>query len=129
MSVPPVDKIDKVPNDVWDVLFQNFLSPELLHRLDTPVMDEGAIEEFEKWSDDENEVVSSTSNREDAALVPVTLTRFRTVTNDQLETAVKKRIPKGMQKSINRQVSMGVLPFIREKLPVQHSCLKKILNS
>ena len=48
MSVLPVDKIDKVPDDVWDVLFRDFLSPELLHRLDTPVMDKGAIEEFEK---------------------------------------------------------------------------------
>ena len=55
--MPPVDK---VPNDVWDVPFQGFLSLELLHRLDIPVMDEGAIEEFEKWSDDENKVVSST---------------------------------------------------------------------
>ena len=99
MSMPPINKIDEVPDDMWDMLFQDFLSPELLHRLDTPVMDEGAIEEFEKWSDDENKVVSSTSTREDATLVPVTLTRFRTVTNDQLETAVKKRIPKGTQKS------------------------------
>ena len=94
MSVPPVDNTDKVPDDVWDVLFQSFLSPELLCGLDIPVTDEKAIEEFEKWSDDENEVVSSTtSTSEEAALVPVTRTRFRTVTNDQLETAVKKRIP------------------------------------
>jgi len=99
MSVPPVDKIDEVPDNLWDVLFQGFLSPELLRRLDIPVMDEGAIEEFEKWSNDENEDVSSTSTSEEAALVPVTRTRFRTVTNDQLETAVKKRIPKGTQKS------------------------------
>ena len=66
-------------------------------------MDERAIEEFEKWSNDENEVVSSKlttySTSEEAALVPVTQTRFRTVTNAQLETAVKKRIPKGTQKS------------------------------
>ena len=47
MSMPPVDKIDEVPDNLWDVLFQGFLSPELLRRLDTPVMDEGAIEEFE----------------------------------------------------------------------------------
>ena len=100
--MPPVDKIDEVADDVWDVLFQGFLSPELLRRLDIPVMDERAIEEFEEWSDDENEVVSSTtSTGEEAALVPVTRTRFRTVTNDQLETAVKKWIPKGTQKSTN----------------------------
>ena len=103
MSVPPVDKIHEVPNDVWDVLFWGFLSPELLRGLDIPVMDERAIEEFEKWSNDENEVVSSKlttySTSEEAALVPVTQTRFRTVTNAQLETAVKKRIPKGTQKS------------------------------
>ena len=48
MSVPPVDKIHEVPDDVWDVLFQDFLSPELLHGLDIPMMDERAIEEFEK---------------------------------------------------------------------------------
>ena len=101
MSVPPVDKIHEVPDDVWDVLFQGFLSPELLRGLDIPVMDERAIEEFEKWSDDENEAVSSTtSTSEEAVQVPVTRTRFRTVTNDQLETAVKKRIPKGTQKSV-----------------------------
>lgn len=70
MSMPPVDKIDEVPDNLWDVLFQGFLSPELLRRLDIPVMDEGAIEEFEKWSNDENEVVSSTSTSEEAALVP-----------------------------------------------------------
>ena len=29
----------------------------------------------------------------------MTQTCFRTATNDQLETAVKKRIPKGMQKT------------------------------
>ena len=63
-------------------------------------MDERAIEEFEKWSDDENEAVSSTtSTSEEAVQVPVTRTRFRTVTNDQLETAVRKRIP--TQKSTN----------------------------
>ena len=57
-------------------------------------MDKRAFEEFEKWSGDENKVVSSTtSTSEEAALVPVTRTRFRTVTNDQLETAVKKQIP------------------------------------
>ena len=67
-------------------------------RIHTPVMDEGAIEEFEEWSDDENEVVSSTST-EEAALVHVTQTCCQTVTNDQLETAVKKQIPKGTQKS------------------------------
>ena len=78
MSVPPVDKIDEDPHDVWDVLFQGFLSPELLRWLDIPVMDERAIEEFEKWSSDENKVVSSTtSTREEGALVPVTQTRFR----------------------------------------------------
>ena len=62
MSVPPVDKIDEVPDDMWDVLFHGFLSPELLRGLDIPVMDKRAIEEFEKWSDDENEVVSSTTS-------------------------------------------------------------------
>ena len=63
-------------------------------------MDERAIEEFEKWSDDENEAVSSTtSTSEEAVQVPVTRTRFWTVTNDQLETAVRKRIP--TQKSTN----------------------------
>ena len=99
MSMPPVDKIDEVPDNSWDILFQCFLSQKFLHRLDIPVMDEGAIEEFKKWSDDENEDVSSTSTSEEAALVPVTRTRFRTMTNNQLETAVKKRIPKGTQKS------------------------------
>ena len=101
--MPPVDKIHEVPDDVWGVLFRGFLSPELLRRPDIPVMDKRAIEEFEKWSNDENEVVSSKlttySTSEEAALVPVTQTRFRTVTNAQLETAVKKRIPKGTQKS------------------------------
>ena len=63
------------------------------------MIDKRTIEEFEKWSDDENEVVSSTtSTSEEAALVPVTWIRFQTVTNDQLETAVKKQIPKGAQK-------------------------------
>ena len=65
-------------------------------------MDERAIEEFEKWSDDENKVVFiklTTSTSEEAALVPVTRTCFWMVINDQLETAIKKRIPKGMQKS------------------------------
>ena len=101
--MPPVDKIHEVPDDVWDVVFQGFLSQELLRGLDIPVMDERAIEEFEKWSDDENEVVSSTTSTsgELTALVPVTRTRFRTVTNDQLETAIKKWIPKGTQKSTN----------------------------
>ena len=41
------------------------------------------------------------STSEEAALVPVTWTRFWTVTNDQLETAIKKQIPKGTQKSTN----------------------------
>ena len=59
MSVPPVYKIHEVPDDVWGVLFQGFLSPELLRGLDIPVIDERAMEEFEKWSDDEDEVVSS----------------------------------------------------------------------
>ena len=90
--MPPIDKIHEVLDDVWDILF-GFLSPELL--LDIPMMDERAIEEFEKWSDDENEGVSSkltTSTSEEAALVPVTLTHFRMVTNAQLKIAVKKRI-------------------------------------
>ena len=101
--MPPVDKIHEVPDDVWDVVFQGFLSQELLRGLDIPVMDERAIEEFEKWSDDENKVVSNTTSTsgELTALVPVTQTRFRTVTNDQLETAIKKWIPKGTQKSTN----------------------------
>ena len=101
--MPPVDKIHEVPDDVWDVVFQGFLSQELLRGLDIPVMDERVIEEFEKWSDNENEVVSSTTSTsgELTALVPVTQTRFRTVTNDQLETAIKKWIPKGTQKSTN----------------------------
>ena len=56
------------------------------------------MKEFEKWNDDENKVVSSTtSTSEEAALVSVTRTRFWTVTNNQLETAVKKWIPKGTQ--------------------------------
>ena len=42
---------------------------------------------------------STTSTNEEATLVPVTQTCFPTVTNDQLETAVKKRSPKGTQKS------------------------------
>ena len=53
------------------------------------MMNERAIEEFEKWS-------TSTSG-ELTALVPVTQTHFRTGTNDQLETAIKK----GTQKSTN----------------------------
>ena len=75
------------PDNVWDVLLQGFLSPELLRGLDIPVMDKRAIEEFEKWSNDENNVVSSkltTSTSEEAALAPVTWTRFRTVINIQL---------------------------------------------
>ena len=80
-------------------VFQGLLRPELLRRLDIPVIDKRAIEEFEKWSNDENEVVSSTtSTSEEAALVPVTWIRFQTVTNDQLEIAIKKQIPKGAQK-------------------------------
>ena len=77
MSVPLVDKIHKVPDDVQDILFEGFLSPEPLRELDTPMMEERAIEEFEKWSNNENEVVSSkltTSTTEEAALVPVTRT-------------------------------------------------------
>ena len=96
MSVPHVDKIEEVPHDAC---FSSLLRPELLRRLDIPVIDKRAIEEFEKWSNDENEVVSSTtSTSEEAALVPVTWIRFQTVTNDQLEIAIKKQIPKGAQK-------------------------------
>ena len=63
-------------------------------------MDERAIEEFEKWSDNENKVVCSTTfTSEEAALIPVSWTRFWTVDNDKLETAVKKWIPEGTQKS------------------------------
>ena len=70
-------------------------------------MDERPIEEFEKWSDDENEGVSSTtSTSEEAALVPVTQTHFQTVANNQLETAVKKRITKGVQKSTNWEMNV-----------------------
>ena len=70
-------------------------------------MDEGAIEKFKKWSNDENKVVfSTTSTSENAVLVPVTRTRFRIVTNDQLEIAIKKRIPKGMQKSTNWRMNV-----------------------
>ena len=77
---------------------------------------ERAIEEFEKWSDDENEVVSSTtSTSEEAAPVPMTRTHFRTVTNDQLETAVKKRIPKGTQKSTIGEGMCGVLGATSER--------------
>ena len=102
--MPPVDKIHKVPEDAWDVPFQGFLSPDPLRGLDIPVVDKIAIEEFDKWSDDENKVVSSkltSSTSEEAALVPVTPTHFRMVTNAQLETAVKKWIPKGTQMSTN----------------------------
>ena len=129
MSVPPVDKTDEVPNDVWDVLFQDFLTPELLRRLDTPMMDEGAIEEFEKWSDDENEVVSSTSTCEDAALVPVTLTRFQTVTNDQLETAVKKWIPKGTQRSYKQAGFNGCFTIHSGKVTCATQLFEEMLNS
>ena len=77
-------------------VFQGLLRPELLRRLDIPVIDKRAIEEFEKWSNDENEVVfSTTSTSEEAALVPVTWIRFQMVTNDQLEIAIKNQIPKG----------------------------------
>ena len=41
------------------------------------MMGERAIEEFEKWSNNENEVVSSTTSiSEEAPLVPMTRTRF-----------------------------------------------------
>jgi len=43
MSVPPVDKIDEVPNNIWEVLFQGFPSPEILYILDILAMDEHAI--------------------------------------------------------------------------------------
>ena len=53
MSTPLVDKINKVPHDVWEVLFHDFFSPEILRGIDVPMMDEAAIEDFESWSDDE----------------------------------------------------------------------------
>ena len=86
--MPPVDKIHEVPGDVWDVVFQGFLSQELLRGLDIPVSS-----------------TTSTSGKL-TALVPVTRTHFRTVTNDQLETAIKKWIPKGTQKSTNWGVNV-----------------------
>ena len=113
--MPPIDKIHEVPEDTWDILFQGFLSPEPLRGLDIPVMDKRAMQEFEKWSDDENKVVSSiltTSTHEEAALVLVTQTRFWTVTNDQVETAVKKWIPKGTQKSTNWGMNVRVVCLV-----------------
>ena len=62
MSVPPVDKIDEVPDDMWEVLFQDFLSPEVLRGIDVPVMNEAVIEDFESWSDDEPTISSTTAS-------------------------------------------------------------------
>ena len=73
MSVPPVDKIHEVLDDVWD---EHFLNPELLRGLDIPVMDERAIEEFEKWSDDENEVVSNTTSTSIHIWLSQTITHY-----------------------------------------------------
>ena len=129
MSVPPVDKIHEVPDDVWDILLQGFLSPELLRGLDIPVlMDERAIEEFEKWSDDENEVVSSTTTSEEAALIPVTQTRFRTVTSDELETAVKMRIPKGTQKSTNWGMNVWCAWCDEQNVEMSSDRMNSLLN-
>ena len=47
MSLPPVDKIDDVPDNMWEVLFQDFLSSEFLRGIDVPVMNEAVIEDFE----------------------------------------------------------------------------------
>ena len=73
MSVPPVNKIHEVLDDVWD---EHFLNPELLRGLDIPVMDERAIEEFEKWSDDENEVVSNTTSTSIHIWLSQTITHY-----------------------------------------------------
>jgi len=43
MSVPPVDKIDEVSNNNWEVLFQDFPNPEILYILGILAMDEHAI--------------------------------------------------------------------------------------
>ena len=58
--------------------------------------------------------------------VRIPVSKTITHTNDQLETAVKKRIPEGTQKSKQAGFN-GHLPSIQERLPVQHSCLKKML--
>ena len=73
MSVPPVDKIHEVLDDVWD---EHFLNPEFLRGLGIPVMDERAIEEFEKWSDDENEVVSNTTSTSIHIWLSQTITHY-----------------------------------------------------
>ena len=56
MSMPRVDKINEVPDNVWEV---HFLSLEVLHSIDVPVMNEAAIEDFEIWSGDEPTVSST----------------------------------------------------------------------
>ena len=125
--MPPVDKIHEVPDDVWDVVFQGFLSQELLRGLDIPVMDERAIEEFEKWSDDENEVVSSTTSTsgELTALVPVTQTRFRTVTNDQLQTAIKKWMNVWCAWCDERKVEENIVEMSSDRM---NSLLSRFVN-
>lgn len=37
MSVPPTDKIDEVPDNVWEVLSQDFLNQEIVCGLDIGV--------------------------------------------------------------------------------------------
>lgn len=44
MSVPPVDKINEVPDDVWG---KYFFEPGGLRAIDILVMNEAAIEDFE----------------------------------------------------------------------------------
>ena len=132
--MPPVDKIDEVPDDVWEVLFHDLLSPEVLRRIDVPVMNEAAVEDFESWSKDEPTVSSTTATASEELHVPTTdirsnvsrastsamvpssgcsavstdgdtatcsKQRFRTVNEEQVQAAVKQRIPKGTQKSTN----------------------------
>ena len=41
--MPPVDKIDEVPDDLF---FQDFLNLEVLSGLDRPVIDKSAVEGF-----------------------------------------------------------------------------------
>ena len=53
MSVPPVDKINE--GFLMTCGKYNFLSSEILDGIEVPLMDEAAIEDFESWSDDEQQ--------------------------------------------------------------------------
>lgn len=94
MDMPPVDKIDEVPDDLF---FQDFLNLEVLSGLDRPVIDESAVEGFNNWSNDADGTISSTTCKSG----PVARSKhcFHTVNKEQLYTAIKQRIPKGTQRN------------------------------